>query len=106
MASIARCQPQWRASIVIIQCDIDTRILQQQPNDGHKAPLTTKRKGRLSIAGLQIDINIWVCQKHFDNFNMTTKGRGVKRSPAVVVCVTDIVDSWIVLRIVTVEKVK
>ena len=31
--------PQWSASSIITKCDIDTRILQQQSNNGHLTPL-------------------------------------------------------------------
>ena len=41
MLSISRCKPQWSASFGVFECDIDTRILQQQLNNRHTAKRTT-----------------------------------------------------------------
>jgi len=71
--SITRCIPQWSASVGIIECDIDTRILQQHFNNGHSAQLTSKRKGSPSISVLQVDIDVWVCQKQIDNFSLVVE---------------------------------
>ena len=60
-------------------------------------PLTTPWKGRLPTTAFQIDIDIWVCQKHFDNFNMTIERSNVKRRVFVVVCPVDI-DLWMVFQ--------
>ena len=51
----------------------------------------------MSIAALQVDINVWVCQKQFDNFSMVIHGGTVKGSPLDVVCTVDI-DLWMVLK--------